>query len=81
MEIIANKVGNYGPGYANQVKPKAKPEEKFSIQNVNAQEINTDEKKYSMNTGKKNEIVDYHYYQKSGKMSGVSIGSLFDKRG
>lgn len=30
---------------------------------------------------KKDEIVNYHYYEKSGKMSGVKVGSLFDKRG
>lgn len=30
---------------------------------------------------KKETIMDYHYYQKSGKMAGVSVGSIIDRRG
>ncbi len=28
----------------------------------------------------KQEIADYHFYQRTGKMSGVSVGSLLDRR-
>lgn len=51
---------------------------------VNAAEnINSDEKEFFVNLypQNQNEITDYHFYQKSGKMSGVSVGSLFDRRG
>jgi hypothetical protein len=47
------------------------------------EEITKEEKNFfaQMYPEKKNEIVDYHYYQKSGQMSGVTLGSLFDKKG
>ena len=30
---------------------------------------------------KKEAIMDYHFYQKDGRMSGVSLGTLIDRRG
>lgn len=45
--------------------------------------INNDEKEFFINLYPENstEIVDYHFYQKTGKMSGVSVGSIIDRRG
>lgn len=88
MKITANPVGNYGPGYTPSVKPQSKPAESFSLPGVNTGKVEkgsltSEEKDFFVNMypQNKNEIIDYHFYQKSGKMSGVSVGSLFDRRG
>ncbi len=81
MKIESNNIGNYAPKYIQNVKPNIKPAQ--ISENAATEKINDDEKKFFMNLypENKNEIVDYHFYQKTGKMSGVSVGSLFDKRG
>jgi hypothetical protein len=45
--------------------------------------ISDDEKTFfaEMYPMSKKDIMDYHYYQRSGKPSGIVLGSLFDKRG
>ena len=45
--------------------------------------ISNDERDFFLNLypDNKEEIIDYHHYLRSGKMSGVSLGSLFDRRG
>ncbi len=42
-----------------------------------------EEKKYFIDRypAKKNEIIDYHFYGRSGKMEGVKLGNFIDKRG
>lgn len=44
--------------------------------------VSNEEKAFFMDMypEQKTEIQDYHFYQRSGKMSGVSVGSLFDRR-
>lgn len=106
MKITSNTIGNYGPGYLNQVRQSSQTASKPAATTVTtrASEINTktnnipqvqqsgstktegitnDEKMFFMGLYPENqsEIVDYHFYQKSGKMSGVSVGTLFDRRG
>lgn len=97
MKINANTVGNYGPAYVNNSKPKFKVEDNLNVAKQEAlkqnsavdtfegstQEVSNEEKKYFMNLYPENtkEIMDYHFYERSGKLSGVSVGSLLDKRG
>lgn len=83
MMIGANPIGNYSP-YSNKVenvKQSAKAAETKETKKTDL--ISNDEKKFftKMYPENKNEIIDYHYYKSTGKMSGVSVGSLFDKRG
>lgn len=83
MKINTNAVGNYSPYNlrVNNVKQPAnivKTEESNKTDVVTKEEKNFFTKMYPEN---KNEIIDYHFYKSSGKMSGVSVGSLFDKRG
>jgi len=49
----------------------------------NTSAVTSEEKKYFMDMypENKSEIMDYHFYQRSGKMSGVKVGSLIDRRG
>ncbi|MGE5679442.1 MAG: hypothetical protein ACM34K_01045 [Bacillota bacterium] len=119
MKITSNTVGNYGPGYLNQVKQasqvKQTPQVSQTTKAAQTSQVNTtsniktavqinskpavsqaaqtsaasaegisnDEKNFFINLYPENkgEIVDYHFYQKTGKMSGVAVGSLFDRRG
>ena len=83
MKINANAVGNYSPYNIkiNNVKQPvniAKSEELKKSDTVTKEEKKFFAKMYPEN---KDEIIDYHFYKSSGKMSGVSVGSLFDKRG
>lgn len=83
MKINTNAVGNYSPynTKVNNVKQTvniAKTEESKKTEIITKEEKNFFAKMYPEN---KNEIIDYHFYKSSGKMSGVSVGSLFDKRG
>ncbi|MHB1687311.1 MAG: hypothetical protein ACYCVH_08050 [Ignavibacteriaceae bacterium] len=89
MKISTNMIGNYNPqvssGSVKNTKPnepsfkiESKSTEKKADSNLSSEEKNYFIKLYPQN---KSEITDYHAYQKSGKMSGVKIGSTFDKRG
>ena len=83
MKINANPVGNYSP-YANKVNnanQTAKLAETKTTKKTDL--ISNEEKRFftKMYPENKNEIVDYHYYKPTGQMSGVSVGSLFDRRG
>lgn len=83
MKINSNAVGNYSP-YANKVsgvrqtQNVVKTEEAKKAELISKEEKNFFVKMYPEN---KSEIIDYHYYKPSGKMAGVSVGSLFDRRG
>ena len=75
-----NSVGNYSPYTINKVNQTQKPQQ---IKQTENNVISKDEKQFfaNMYPDNKTEIVDYHFYQKSGSMSGVTVGSLIDKRG
>ncbi len=72
MKIASNITGNYSlnPGI-NRTMPKK------------SEELSPEEKNFFINKypEKKNDISDYHFYEKSGKMSGVNVGQLLDRRG
>jgi len=76
MKISTNNIGNYS------IQQLLRNVDKKS-QLQDGEELNEREKDFFINRypQKKDEIVDYHFYQKSGKMSGVKIGHLFDKKG
>jgi len=89
MKISANAIGNYSPVYARKPVHEQKPAENSTpvsfrpqVTNGNA-ELTTVEKEFfaALYPQEKTEIMDYHFYQKNGQMSGVKIGSMFDKRG
>jgi hypothetical protein len=89
VKITTNVIGNYSPQLVNnaakfskQNEVLGKSETKPAVK-ANRENLTTDEKKYFMGLypENKSEINDYHFYKKSGEMSGVKIGSLFDKRG
>jgi len=50
---------------------------------VNTNKITDEEKNFfaEMYPEKKNEIINYQFYQRNGKVLSVAIGSTFDKKG
>jgi hypothetical protein len=95
MKVNTDIAGNYSPNSINQKrgsdqqerKIKNRDEEIFGFpdkekiktgKNISEEEKNFFAEMYPLN---KDEILDYHYYQKTGKPSGVVLGSLFDKKG
>ena len=88
MKINTNMIGNYSPHIARNVNSAGKTKEagqKFELQNVapkKTENLTSEEKNFfaDLYPEKKNEIND-HFYNRSGEMSGVKIGSLIDRRG
>ena len=76
MKINTNNIGNYS---LQQIQRNAD----MKAQLAEGEELNENEKDFFIKRypQKKDEIIDYHFYQKSGKMSGVKLGHLFDKKG
>jgi hypothetical protein len=79
MKVTTNSVGNYQPAYmkANTVNRSG------AAQKPAAENISVEEKKFfaELYPARKNEIVGYQSYTSKGKVSGVHVGSLFDRRG
>jgi hypothetical protein len=81
MKIINNNIGNYNP-YAINKAYNTNVTSKAEFPDV-GEKISKEEKDFftDLYPENKTEIVDYHFYKKSGKLSGVTKGSLFDRRG
>ncbi len=73
MKITSNVTGNYSLN--SLVNKPSAPKRN--------EELSAEEKNFFINQypEKKDEISDYHFYQKTGKMSGVNVGQHFDRRG
>jgi hypothetical protein len=81
MAVSMNSIGNYSAYGLNNAKSN-----KTNIKNAaeaQSENINPDEKKFfaEMYPAKKNEIMEYYYYERSGKMNGISVGTNIDRRG
>jgi len=85
MRVTTNSIGNYFPQQTRSIANVNRTEniEKLKTQNSIEQPISNKEKEMfvKMYPEQKAEIMEYHYYQKNGKMSGVTLGSLLDRRG
>ena len=89
MKITTNTIGNYAPhivrNNVRQTEPNetANQAETKKAAQKQTDNLSADEKNLFMNLypQSKPEIVDYHFYQRSGKMSGVKIGFMLDRRG
>jgi hypothetical protein len=86
MRISTNNIGNYGPQTARGVQQQAKTNEKFELPKTanleNKTMITPDEKSFFAGLYPNNKTeIENHFYSKSGKMSGVKVGSLINRRG
>lgn len=77
MKINTNSFGNYSRTYID--KTNVKP----PVEKPNTPAITEAEKKLfaEMYPTKKNEIINYEFYTPKGKTTGVTLGSLIDRRG
>lgn len=80
MRIVTNSVGNYTPNSiakSHDIKPAHQP------QTDKLEDITSQEKQFftGLFPEQSGEVMDYHFYKKSGQMSGVKLGSLFDRKG
>jgi hypothetical protein len=80
MAVSMNSIGNYSAYGLNNAKSN-KTNIKDSV--AQSESINPDEKKFfaEMYPAKQNEIMEYYYYERSGKMNGISVGTNIDRRG
>ena len=80
MNISTNSFGNYTPVTTkkNINVPKIEPKKTEEMLQVTNEEKNFFTKLYP---NEKEQIDNYHYYNKDGNKNGVSLGLLFDKRG
>lgn len=74
MKITTNSIGNYSVvnhGTLNNANKIKKPE------------VTQEEKKFFANLypEKQKEILSYEFYNAKGKVTGVTIGSIIDRRG
>ena len=80
MKISTNSIGNYNPIRTNQNANINKVEIKKDEDSL---KVTNEEKKFftELYPENKEQIDGYHFYNKEGDKKGVSLGSLFDKRG
>lgn len=81
MKISTNSIGNYKPVIAQRNNQVNKTQETKKIK-LDAK-ITNDEKTFfkKLYPQQEEEINKYHFYNKNGTKNGVSLGSLFDRRG
>ena len=78
MKVTTNTVGNYSPAYFKQAVNKTEASQK-----TGTEKISTEEKKFFANLYpvQQEEVMGYQFYNSKGKVSGLHVGSLFDRRG
>ena len=81
MAVNMNSIGNYTAFGLNSARSS-----KSNVKNLTlsqSENINNDEKKFfaDMYPTKQTEIMEYYYYEKSGRMNGISVGTNIDRRG
>jgi hypothetical protein len=85
MRVTTNSIGNYFPQLTRKVANVAPKENvQKATQTESTQQLLSRKEKemfVKMYPQQKSEIMEYHYYQKNGVMSGVTVGSLLDRRG
>ena len=84
MKITTNEFGNYSARINQRSVEQQKPVEvQQKVTKAELGKISKEEKKFFANLypEKKEDVMNYHFYQKTGKMQGVTLGTLFDKRG
>lgn len=79
MRVTTNSVGNYQPSY---MKTAAANKSEAALK-AGKENISVAEKKFfaELYPGRKDEVMGYQSYNSKGKVSGVHVGSLFDRRG
>ncbi len=92
MGIGINAIGNYGM-FSSRINPTRKVAQTIKTQqtsslgktqsNSAASVITEKEKEFFVNRypNQKEMIMNYHFYQRNGEVSGVAVGSIINRRG
>ena len=77
MKISTNAVNNYFP------QPVKNVNRADNVKNQSAAALSDDEKKFFVKAypDKKNEVIEYQYYNRKEKLTGVVTGSIIDRKG
>jgi len=80
MGVNFNSIGNYNTKSINNNYKKVVSKKEDTIA---TDKIDKNEKLFFANLypDKRNEVLNYSFYERTGKMNGVTIGTNFDKRG
>ena len=80
MGVNFNSIGNYNTKSINNNYKKVVSKKEDTIA---ADKIDKNEKLFFANLypEKRNEVLNYSFYERTGKMNGVTVGTNFDKRG
>jgi len=80
MKIGMNSIGNYSPFQFSGINKTAQSAKTEAIADP---VITSDEKNFfaAKYPGSRDEIMQHHFYGRSGQMSGISVGTLFNRRG
>lgn len=89
MKITTNSVGNYtniisrNNISARKTEQASETKSASSVHAGEAAKLTADEKNFFVNMypSNKKEIMDHHFYERSGRMSGVKVGSIINRRG
>ncbi|MEW6701275.1 MAG: hypothetical protein AB1298_01015 [Bacteroidota bacterium] len=86
MKVSTNSIGNYNATYLKTPAVRtdaASVNTKTPGEITNKENISAEEKKFFANLypAQKEEVFSYQFYNSKGKISGVHVGSLFDRRG
>jgi len=81
MAVSMNSIGNYS-AYNLNTSRAGKSASKNNAA-LNPENINSEEKKFfaEMYPAKQSEIMEYYYYERSGRMNGIAVGTNLDRRG
>ena len=67
----------------NSVKSSNRIQKTYDLKSTNQPEvINKEEKQFFANMfpEKKSEVMEYNFYNRTGKVNNIQVGSLFDRR-
>ncbi len=80
MKITTTDFGTYTNKINRPVQQQPQPAE---AQKQKLGTISNEEKKFfaGLYPENKEDVMNYHFYHKNGKMQGVTLGTIFDKRG
>jgi len=78
MKITTNNIGNYT---LNKINAKVQEKNIAQEQKIDARITNKEKDFFTeLYPSKRDEIINYHFYSRSGEMSGVAVGKNLDRR-
>jgi len=77
MKISTNAINNY------VLQPVKQANHTVANKKLSAGALSDDEKKFFVKAypDKKNEVIDYQYYNRKEKLTGVVLGTIVDRKG